>query len=114
MSESKTKSKCPVDLFIDVMGSKWNILIIWKLKKGTLRFSDLQKKMQNVNSNTLTLHLRELEKLKIISRIVYPEVPPRVEYSLTDYGKGLFPIFDAMRIWGLQYIETEGMKPKAC
>lgn len=114
MPESKSKSKCPVDLFIEVMGSKWNILIIWKLKNGTLRFSDLQKKMQNVNSNTLTTHLRELEDLKIISRVVFPEVPPRVEYTLTEYGKGLFPIFDAMRVWGLQYIEREGMKPKTC
>lgn len=114
MPESKSKSKCPVDLFIEVMGSKWNVLIIWKLKNGTLRFSDLQKKMQNVNSNTLTTHLRELEDLKIISRVVFPEVPPRVEYTLTEYGKGLFPIFDAMRVWGLHYIEREGMKPKTC
>jgi DNA-binding HxlR family transcriptional regulator len=114
MSESKIESKCPVELFIDVMGSKWKILIIWKLKNRTLRFSDLQKKMHNVNSKTITTHLRELENLKIISRVVFPEVPPRVEYSLTEYGKDLFPIFDAMRIWGLHYIECEGMKAKTC
>ena len=114
MSESKIKSKCPVELFIEVMGSKWKILIIWNLKKRTLRFSDLQKKMHNVNSKTITTHLRELENLKIISRVVFPEVPPRVEYSLTEYGKALFPIFDAMRIWGLHYLECEGMKAKVC
>ena len=114
MLELKTESKCPVDLFIEVMGSKWNILIIWKLKNGTLRFSDLQKKMHSVNSNTLTTHLRKLEELKIISRTVYPEVPPRVEYSLTEYGKALFPVFDAIRIWGLHYLESEGMKAKVC
>jgi DNA-binding HxlR family transcriptional regulator len=114
MLDSKIKTKCPMDLFIEVLGSKWNILIIWKLKNGTLRFSDLQKTMNNVNSNTLTAHLRELEDLKIISRIVFPEVPPRVEYSLTEHGTALFPIFDAMRAWGLHYIEREGMKAKKC
>lgn len=114
MSELKTESKCPVDLFIEVMGSKWKIRIIWNLKNSTLRFSDLQKKMHNVNSNTLTTHLRDLENLKIISRVVFPEVPPRVEYTLTEYGKALFPIFGAIRVWGLHYIEHEGMKPKTC
>ena len=96
--------------------TKWNTSFddFWKLKKGTLRFSDLQKKMHKVNSNTLTTHLRELEDLKIISRMVFPEVPPRVEYSLTEQGKALFPIFDAMHAWGLHYIEREGMKAKAC
>jgi DNA-binding HxlR family transcriptional regulator len=114
MSDLKITYKCPVDLFIEVMGSKWNILIIWKLKNGTLRFSDLQKKMNNVNSNTLTAHLRDLEDLKIISRVVFPEVPPRVEYTLTEHGKALFSVFDAMRAWGLEYIEREGMKAKRC
>ena len=114
MPESEMKSKCPVDLFIDVMGSKWKILIIWSLRKQTLRFSDLQKKMHSVNSKTLTTHLRELERLKIISRAVFPEVPLRVEYSLTEYGKALFPVFDAMRTWGLSYMDSEGIKVKVC
>lgn len=114
MSESQIQSKCPVELFCEVMGSKWKILIIWNLKNGTLRFSELQKKMHGVNSKTITTHLRELENLKIISRVAYPEVPPRVEYSLTDYGKDLFPIFDAMRIWGLHYLECEEIPAKAC
>ncbi|MDD1702099.1 MAG: helix-turn-helix transcriptional regulator [Methanoregula sp.] len=96
------------------MGSKWKILIIWNLKDRTLRFTELQKKMHNVNSKTITTHLRELEDLKIISRVVFPEVPPRVEYSLTGYGKDLFPVFGAMRTWGLQYLESEGIKVKAC
>ena len=69
--------------------------------------------MHNVNSKTITTHLRELENLKIISRVVFPGYP-RVEYSLTEYGKALFPIFDAMRIWGLHYLECEGMKAKVC
>ncbi|MFA5331804.1 MAG: helix-turn-helix domain-containing protein [Methanoregula sp.] len=96
------------------MGSKWKILIIWNLKNRTLRFSELQKKTHDVNSKTLTTHLRELENLKIISRAVFPEVPPRVEYTLTEYGKELFPIFDAMRSWGLHYLESEGIPAKIC
>jgi DNA-binding HxlR family transcriptional regulator len=114
MSESKIKSKCPVELFIEVLGSKWKILILWNLRNRTLRFSDLQKKMHGVNSKTLTTNLRELENLKILSRVVFPEVPPRVEYSLTEYGTALLPVFDAMRIWSFHYLECEGMKVKAC
>jgi DNA-binding HxlR family transcriptional regulator len=114
MSESRIKSKCPVELFIEVLGSKWKIFIIWNLKNRTLRFSALQKKMHNVNSKTLTTHLRELENLKILSRVVFPQVPLRVEYSLTEYGKEILPVFDAMRIWGLHYLECEGIKAKVC
>lgn len=114
MPESKIKSKCLVDLFVDILGNKWKILIIWNLRNHTLRFSELQKKMHGVNSNTLTIHLRELEHQKIISRAVFPEVPPRVEYSLTEYGKDLFPVFEAIRIWGSHYLECEGMKMKIC
>ena len=114
MPKSKIKSKCLADLFVEILGNKWNILIIWNLREQTLRFSDLQKKMHGVNSNTLTTHLRELESLNIISRVVFPEVPPRVEYSLTEYGKALFPVFDAIRIWGSEYLESQDMKMKIC
>jgi DNA-binding HxlR family transcriptional regulator len=70
--------------------------------------------MNDVNSKTITTHLRELEKLKIISRVVYPEVPPRVEYSLTDYGKALFPVYDAMLTWSIYYLEHEGVESNEC
>lgn len=96
------------------MGSRWNILIIWHLRDHALRFTDLQKRMHGVNSNTLTIHLRELEAQKILSRTVFPEIPPRVEYALTGYGKALFPVFEAIREWGLQYLESEGMKIEVC
>ncbi len=109
-SKSNIKSKCLVELFIETLGSKWNILIIWHLRNHALRFTDLQKQMHGVNSNTLTFHLRELEGQKIISRIVFPEIPPRVEYSLTEHGEALLPVFDAIRIWGSHYLESEGMK----
>jgi len=114
MPESEIPSKCPVELCTEVLGSRWKILIIWNLRNRTLRFSGLRKKLHDVNSKTLTTHLRDLEELKIVSRVVFPEVPPRVEYSLTDYGKGLFPVFDAMRTWGLHYLEREGIRAKAC
>jgi DNA-binding HxlR family transcriptional regulator len=110
----KTKSKCLVELYIEILGSKWNVLIIWHLRNHALRFTDLQKKMHGVNSNTLTTHLRELEELKILSRVMFPEIPPRVEYSLTEYGKALFPVFDALYVWGKQYLESEGMEMDVC
>ena len=113
-SKSDIKSKCLVELFIEILGSKWNILIIWHLRNHALRFTDLQKKMHGVNSNTLTSHLRELEGHKIISRVLFPEIPPRVEYSLTEHGKALFPVFDALRIWGSHYLESEGIKMDVC
>lgn len=112
--KSEKKSKCLVELYIEIMGSKWNILIIWHLRNHALRFTDLQKKMHGVNSNTLTSHLRELEDLKIISRVLFPEIPPRVEYSLTEHGKALFPVFDALYEWGLHYLESEGMEMDVC
>jgi DNA-binding HxlR family transcriptional regulator len=113
-SKSNIKSKCLVELFIETLGSKWKILIVWHLRNHALRFTDLQKRMHGVNSNTLTFHLRELESQKIISRIAFPEIPPRVEYSLTEHGRALLPVFDAIRIWGSQYLESEGMKMDVC
>ncbi|PWR70350.1 winged helix-turn-helix transcriptional regulator [Methanospirillum lacunae] len=108
------KSKCLVELFIETLGSKWKILIIWHLRNSPLRFTDLQKKMHNVNSNTLTFNLRELENQKIITRTIFPEIPPRVEYALTEHGKALFPVFDAIRVWGAEYLESEGMTMDVC
>jgi len=85
---------------LEIIGSKWNLFIIWSLKDGTLRFSELQKTMNDVNSKTVTKHLRDLEKIRIVTRTVYPEVPPRVEYTLTEQGLAFLPIFEAIRKWG--------------
>lgn len=103
-----------MELWVETLGNKWNILIIWYLRNHALRFTDLQRQMHGVNSNTLTFHLRELEEKKILLRVVFPEIPPRVEYSLTENGKALFPVFDALRVWGVQYLENEGMKMGIC
>ena len=85
---------------LGIIGSKWNILIIWILKDETLRFSVLQKKMGDVNSKTITKHLKDLEKNKIVTRTVFPEVPPRVEYTLTEQGLTLVPICEEIWKWG--------------
>lgn len=95
----KQKNDCGLVVATGIVGNKWNLLIIWFLDDQTLRFTELQKKMYNVNPKTITKHLRELEKHKIIKRVVYPEVPPKVEYSLTDSGISLIPILKSMMEW---------------
>lgn len=98
--ECENKQKCGINVAVDIIGSKWNLIIIWRLSGGALRFTELQKSMDNVNSKTITKHLRDLERYEIITRAVYPEVPPRVEYSLTGYGKAFLPILCAINEWG--------------
>ena len=96
---SHVKGRDMVDV-MEVLGSKWNLLIIWKLKDGPLRFTELQKRMGDVNSKTVTEHLRFLEKNNIIGRVIYAEVPPRVEYSLTEHGEAIIPVFEDILVWG--------------
>ena len=98
--EPENKSHLEFLRVLEIIGSKWNLFIIWSLKDGTLRFSELQKRMNDVNSKTITKHLRDLEKIKIVTRTVYPEVPPRVEYTLTEHGLAFLPVFEAIRKWG--------------
>ncbi len=96
----KNNVKCDMNYLCQVLGSRWNLIIIWHLNDQALRFTELQKRMGNVNSKTITTHLRDLEKYHIINRVVYPEVPPRVEYSLTGHGKAFLPVFEVIREWG--------------
>jgi DNA-binding HxlR family transcriptional regulator len=84
----------------EVLGSKWNLLIICSLREETLRFTELQKRLGDVNSKTVTDHLRVLERYHVINRVVFAEVPPRVEYSLTEHGRAVLPVFEAMLAWG--------------
>ena len=93
------KSRERVDV-MEVLGSKWNLLVIWKLKDGAMRFTELQKSMGEVNSKTVTVHLRFLEKNNIIDRVMYAEIPPRVEYSLTEHGKAILPVLRKILTWG--------------
>jgi DNA-binding HxlR family transcriptional regulator len=89
-----------MNYLFQVLGSRWNLVIIWHLNGQALRFTELQKRMGDVNSKTITKHLRDLESYHLIYRVVYPEVPPRVEYSLTEHGKAFLPVFSAIREWG--------------
>ena len=93
---------CPIAKTLDVIGTKWTFLIIRDLLiEGTMRFSDLQRSMAGISPKTLSLRLRELEVQGILTRKVYPEVPPRVEYSLTEQGKKLEGIFKELKRFGL-------------
>ena len=103
-------SICPVETTLSLIGGKYKALILWHLSAGTLRFSQLQKAV-TATPRMLTLQLRELENDGLISRTVYPEVPPRVEYAMTDLGRSLMPILSAMRNWGPDYLRSKDIEP---
>ncbi|MFA4860829.1 winged helix-turn-helix transcriptional regulator [Methanoregula sp.] len=96
---------CGVEAALDVIGGKWKPLILWALGDNILRFGELQKGLPGVNAKMLTKQLRELEEDGVITRKVYPEVPPRVEYSITDFGRTLIPILRELCVWGTKYLE---------
>ena len=93
----------PVELSLDVIGGKWKIPILWRLKDGSKRYGELQRSLPKVTHKMLTQQLRELEQDEIISRKVYSEVPPKVEYNLTLLGKTVIPVIDLLREWGEEY-----------
>ena len=97
---------CPVEVTLLLLSNKWTILILRDLLSGTKRFGELKKSLSGVSQKVLTANLRSLEEKGIIEREVYPEVPPRVEYTLTDLGKTLEPIIDSMHAWGEFYKST--------
>ncbi|BFK20740.1 helix-turn-helix domain-containing protein [Mediterraneibacter glycyrrhizinilyticus] len=106
MSESKTVKElpaCPVETTLTLIGDKWKVLILRDLLTGTKRFGELKKSIGNVSQKVLTAQLRAMEENGLLTRTVYAEVPPRVEYTLTDLGKSLKPILDAMWNWGAEY-----------
>ena len=105
---------CPVEAALDVIGGKWKPLILWALGDNVLRFGELQKSLPGVNTKMLTKQLRELEGDGVISRTVYPEVPPRVEYAITDFGRTLIPILDALCTWGAEYLGPDGDSAHRC
>lgn len=94
---------CPVETTLTLIGDKWKVLILRDLLTGTKRFGELKKSIGSVSQKVLTAQLRDMEAKGLVSRRVYAEVPPRVEYSLTDLGKSLKPILDAMWTWGEGY-----------
>ena len=107
-----TKSEnCPVEATLELIGGKYKALILWHLSDATLRFSELRNRIKNATPKMLTQQLRELESQQLIHREVYPVIPPKVEYSLTELGKSLLPILVAMRDWGAGYLRTQDLEP---
>lgn len=98
--QSKELPACPVKTTLMLIGDKWKVLILRDLLPGTKRFGELKKSIGHVSQKVLTAQLRDMEESGLVHREVYAEVPPRVEYSLTDLGKSLKPILDAMQNWG--------------
>jgi len=90
----------PVNVTLKVIGGKWKPLLMWLISQQTLRFNELQKAMPGITQKMLTQQLRELEADGLLNRKVYPVVPPKVEYSLTEYGKTLKPVLKSMASWG--------------
>lgn len=94
---------CPVETTLQLIGDKWKVLIIRDLLTGTKRFNELMRSVSGITQKVLTSHLRAMEAAGLVNRKVYPEVPPKVEYSLTDTGRSLKPILDSMVDWGIEY-----------
>ena len=94
---------CPVEATIDVIGGKWKAIILFHLLLGPKRFSDLKRLLPSITQRMLTLQLRELEDDGIVHREIYQQIPPKVEYSLTEFGRTLEPILLTMLSWGKQY-----------
>ncbi len=103
MQQGKELPACPVETTLMLIGDKWKVLILRDLMPGTKRFGELKRSIGSVSQKVLTAQLRAMEEKGLVARKVYAEVPPRVEYSLTELGKSLQPILDAMRTWGENY-----------
>ena len=98
-----TLPACPVETTLTLISDKWKVLIIRDLMPGTKRFGELKKSIGGVSQKVLTSQLRQMEDCGLLTRTVYPEVPPRVEYALTELGRSLKPVLDAMQDWGEAY-----------
>ena len=109
--KSKTESlpECPVAMTVQLIGTKWKLLILRNLLTRPWRFNELQRSLEGISQKVLTDSLRSMEADGIITRTVYPEVPPRVEYALTELGQSLRPILDAMKDWGENYKKSNDL-----
>lgn len=106
----KKSENCPVGTTLELIGGKYKALILWHLASGKMRFSELHKVINNATPKMLTQQLRELEAHKLIHREIFPVIPPKVEYSLTDLGKSLMPVLIAMRDWGVGYLRSQNIE----
>ena len=103
MENIKKHPDCPVEMTLQLIGDKWKVLIIRDLLTGTKRFNELMRSVNGITQKVLTSHLRAMEQSGLVIRAVYPEVPPKVEYTLTETGYSLKPILDSMYSWGSDY-----------
>ena len=106
----KQTNRCPVGVTLELIGGKYKALILWHLSEGKLRFSELRKRVSDATSKMLTQQLRELESQALVHREVFPVVPPKVEYSLTELGKSLLPVLVSMRDWGAGYLRGKNLE----
>ncbi len=102
--------QCPVEGTLRIIGGRWKLLILRELFKETKRFGELHKSLNGITQKMLTQQLRELERDGIILRKVYPQIPPKVEYSLTQKGQSLRPILDLMHEWGARHLDSTASK----
>ena len=103
MRKKEELPKCPVATTVQLIGNKWKLMILRNLRMRPWRFNKLQKSLEGISQKVLTDSLRSMEEDGIITRTVYPEVPPRVEYALSALGESMRPIMDAMEVWGNNY-----------
>lgn len=106
MIKKQNLPECPVATTVQLIGSKWKILILRDLLTGTKRYNELRRSLEGVSQKVLTATLKSMVEDGLVIRTAYPEVPPRVEYSLTEIGESLRPIIDVMKQWGMHYKET--------
>ncbi|QKF73332.1 transcriptional regulator, HxlR family [Aliarcobacter faecis] len=102
--------ECPSQIPMDLADDKWKFLILWNLSTKDLRISELAEKISDISQRTLSRKLKDLEKVSLVKRVVFAEVPPKVEYSLTIHGKRLLEVFEIMSKWGEQYAKEMGAK----
>lgn len=108
MKREPTSSNCPAEATLTVIGGRWKVPILWHLSAGTRRFFELRDRLPGVTPKMLTQQLRELERHGVVTRRVYAEVPPKVEYSLTGRGRSLRPVIEAMCQWGRKRAPESG------
>lgn len=99
---------CALDVTMDYIGGKWKVIVLWYLRKGSKRFSELRRMMPDITEKMLSIQLRKLEEDGIVSRKVHPLKPPQVEYALTDFGATLLPVLGVIADWGRHLGETQG------
>lgn len=100
---------CPVDVALEVLGGKWTIQVLWYLSQGVQRFGQLRRSIPGITQKVLTRELRALEGHGVVQRRAYAQVPPRVEYSITSYGRTLDPLLDVMCEWGIEHARRRSL-----